>query len=147
MCPRLDESAGKIHSRRTLKSTAWVKTLLVHAAWCAVKKKDSYLRARFLRLRARRGANKAIVAVAASILTAVYHIIRDGTPYKDLGFNYSQPSDRERIARRSVARLRQLGYVVTLSKEAAAYRSFFPVQMGCLAVSNERDAWPGLEPW
>ena len=120
VCPRLDESAGKVRSRRTLKSTAWVKTLLVQAAWCAVKKKDSYLRAQFLRLRTRRGTQKAIVAVAASILTAVYHIIRDGTSYRDLGFDYFQHSDRERIVRRSVARLQQLGYLVTLSKEAAA---------------------------
>jgi transposase len=119
VCPRLDESAGKIHSRRTLKSTAWAKTLLVQAAWCAIKKKDSYLRAQFLRLRARRGAKKAIVAVAASILTAVYHIIRVGTSYTDLGFTYFQRADRERIVRRSVARLQQLGYGVTLTREAA----------------------------
>lgn len=119
LCPRLDESAGKVHSRRTLKSAAWVKTLLIQAAWCAVRKKDSYLRAQFLRLRAKRGAKKAIVAVAATILQAVYHIIRNGTRYTDPGFDYFQKSDREHIVRRSVARLRQLGYLVTLSKEAA----------------------------
>ena len=119
LCPRLDESAGKVRSRRTLKSAAWVKTLLVQAAWCAMRTRNSYLRAQFFRLRARRGAQKAAVAVAASILTAVYHMLRDGQPYKDLGFDYFQPTDRERIVRRSVARLRQLGYVVSLSGGAA----------------------------
>src|SRR5438093_2579335 len=119
LCPRLDESAGKVRSRRTLKSAAWVKTLLVQAAWCAMRTRNSYLRAQFFRLRARRGAQKAAVAVAASILTAVYHMLRDGQPYKDLGFDYFQPTDRDRIVRRSVARLRQLGYVVSLSGGAA----------------------------
>ena len=119
LCPRLDESAGKVHSRRILKSAAWVKTLLVQAAWCATRTRNSYLRAQFLRLRARRGAKKAIVAVAASILTAVYWMIRDGQPYRDLGFNYFQASDTDRFVRRSVARLQQLGYVVTLTRGAA----------------------------
>lgn len=119
LCPRLDESAGKVHSRRILKSAAWVKTLLVQAAWCAMRTRNSYLRAQFLRLRARRGAKKAIVAVAASILTAVYCMIRDGQPYRDLGFNYFQKSDTDRFVRRSVARLQQLGYVVTLTRGAA----------------------------
>jgi len=119
LCPRLDESAGKVHSRRILKSAAWVKTLLVQAAWCATRTRNSYLRAQFLRLRARRGAKKAIVAVAASILTAVYWMIRDGQPYRDLGFNYFQASDNNRFVRRSVARLQQLGYVVTLTRGAA----------------------------
>ena len=119
LCPRLDESAGKVHSRRILKSAAWVKTLLVQAAWSAMRTRNSYLRAQFLRLRARRGANKAIVAVAASILTAVYCMIRDREPYRDLGFNYFQQSHPDRTVRRSVARLQQLGYVVTLTRGAA----------------------------
>jgi transposase len=119
LCPRLDESAGKVHSRRILKGAAWVKTLLVQAAWCAMRTRNSYLRAQFLRLRARRGAQKAAVAVAASILTAVYHMLRDGQRYKDLGFDHFQQTDRDRIVRRSVTRLRQLGYVVSLSGGAA----------------------------
>jgi transposase len=119
LCPRLDESAGKVRSRKTLKSTAWVKTLLVQAAWCAMRKTDSHLRAQFLRLRARRGANKAAVALAASILTAVYHMIRNGERYKDLGFTSLRPSDRDRLLHRSIARLQQLGYQVTLTRSAA----------------------------
>lgn len=119
LCPRLDESAGKVRSRKTLKSSAWVKTLLVQAAWSAMRTRNSYFRAQFFRIRGHRGTNKAIVAVAASLLTAVYHVIRDGQPYRDLGFNYFQRTDNDRIVRRSVARLQRLGYVVTLKKGAA----------------------------
>lgn len=119
LCPRLDESAGKVHSTRTLKGAAWTKTLLTQAAWAAAKTKDSYLHAQFLRLRARRGAKKAIVAVAASILTAVYYVIRDGTAYRDLGGQYFQQRDRSKVARRFVTRLQQLGYNVQISEAVA----------------------------
>jgi transposase len=119
MCPRLDQSAGKVHSTRTQKGAVWLKTLLIQAAWAAIKTKDSYLRAQFLRLRARRGAKKAIGAVAASILTAVYYVIRDRTPYKDLGIHYFQHRDRSQNTRRLVARLEKLGYHVHLTDSAA----------------------------
>ena len=119
LCPRLDESAGKTHSTRTLKGAEWVKPLLIGAAWAAVKVKDSYPRAQFLRLRARRGAKKAIVAVAASLLTTIYHMIREGTPYKDLGANHFDRHDRDRAARRLVARLEQLGYHAHVTDHAA----------------------------
>lgn len=119
LCPRLHESAGKVLSRRTRKGSNWAKPLLIQAAWCATRTKNSYFRAQFLRLRARRGAQKAIVAVAASILTAVYYIIRDGIPFKDLGVNYFDGRDRSRTANRFVARLQQLGYNVQLSEAAA----------------------------
>lgn len=81
--------------------------------------RDSYLRAQFLRLRPRAGPKQAVVAVAASILTAVYHMIREGEPYRDLGFSYLQQTDRNRLVRRSVARLQQLGYDVTLTRRVA----------------------------
>jgi transposase len=119
VCPRLDESAGKIHSRRTQRGAVWIKTLLVQAAWAAIRAKNSYLRAQFLRLRARRGAKKAIMAVAASILVAAYYIIRDRKPYKDLGFDYFTHHDRARIKNRLVNRLQKLGYQVHLSEVAA----------------------------
>jgi transposase len=119
VCPRLDESAGKIHSRRTQQGAVWIKTLLIQAAWAAIRTKDSYLRAQFLRIRARRGAEKAIVAVAASILTAVYYMIRDGKPYQDLGIRYFDHQDRSRTARRFIARLQKLGYDVQITKVVA----------------------------
>ncbi len=120
LCPRLDESAGKVHSRRTQKGSVWIKTLLVQAAWAASKAKNSYLRAQFLKLRTHRGAKKAIVAVAASILTIVYYIIRDRIPYKDLGIRYFDQHDRVHNTRHLVARLQRLGYNVQLTEAEAA---------------------------
>src|SRR5206468_4391169 len=78
LCPRLHESAGKRLSTRTLPGNPWLKTTLVQAAWAAVHKRDTYLYAQFLRLKSRRGPKQAIVAVAASILTAAYHILKHG---------------------------------------------------------------------
>jgi len=119
LCPRLDESAGKVRSKQTMKGAVWIKELMIQAAWAAIRTKDSYLRAQFLRLRARRGGKKAIVAVAASILTIVYHVIRDGTTYRDLGPNHFTTRDRTQAARRLLARLHQLGYNVSLTAEVA----------------------------
>lgn len=115
LAPRQDESAGKRRSTRTRKGQ-WLKATLVQAAWAAVReKKDSYVRAQFHRIRARRGAKKAILAVAASILTAAYHILKNGTTYHDLGADYFQRRGREKAAHRLVTRLRSMGYQVALT--------------------------------
>lgn len=117
LCPQQDESAGKRRNTRTRKQR-WLKTALVQAAWAAVKKRDSYLHAQFVRLRARRGAKKAIVAVAASMLTAAYHMLRDDEDYRELGADYFQKKDREKAARQLVRRLQNLGYEVEVHRAA-----------------------------
>jgi len=119
LCPRNDESAGKILSRRTLKGANWIKTLMIQVAWTAVRTKDSYFRAQFLRLSRTAGKKKAIVAVAASILTVVYHMIRNGSAYKDLGGNYFDRRNRDQAARRLVTRLQRLGYNVQVTEAVA----------------------------
>lgn len=74
VCARNDESAGEVLSRRTLKGAAWIKTLMTQATWAASRKKDSYLRAQYLRLcRTTGDRKKAIIAVAASMLTIAYY--------------------------------------------------------------------------
>ena len=118
LCPRLDESAGKARSRRLRVGGCWLKPMLVQCAWAAVRSKGSYLQAQYLRLKARRGPKKAIVAVAASILTAAYHMIRDGVEYRDLGGDYFRKRDSERTALRLAKRIRELGYDVKISKAA-----------------------------
>jgi transposase len=118
LCPRLDESAGKRRSVRVRKGGRWLKTALVQAAWAAIKVRDSYLQAQYVRLKARRGPKKAIVAVAASILVAAYHILRDGTVYRDLGGTYFDRRDKQRVASRLVRRLSQLGYAVDIRPAA-----------------------------
>jgi transposase len=115
ICPRSDESAGKRRSTRIRKGSPWLKTTLVQCAWAAVRKKDSYLHAQYHRIRARRGPKKAIVAVAASILTAIYHMLKHGTLYQDLGPNHFDPRAKERQKNRLVKRLADLGYAVELA--------------------------------
>lgn len=118
LCPRNDESAGKRRSTRLRQSGTWLKTTLVTAAWAASRKKDSYLRAQFLRLKARRGAKKAIVAVAASMLTAAYYMLRDGTDYRDLGPHHFDHRDKTKTIKRLLRRLNDLGCEVQLNPAA-----------------------------
>lgn len=119
LCPRNDESAGKRRTTRISKGAVWLKTTLVTAAWAAVRKKDSYLRSQFQRLKARRGAKKAIIAVAASMLTACYYMLRDGVGYEDLGPDHFDRRDKGKAMGRLVKRIRDLGYDVELRPLAA----------------------------
>jgi transposase len=114
LCPRNDESAGKRRSTRVRKSGTWLKTTLVTAAWAAARKKDSYLQAQFLRIKSRRGAKKAILAVAASMLTACYYMLRDGAEYRDLGPHHFDRRDKTRTIRRLVQKLNALGCEVEI---------------------------------
>jgi transposase len=118
LCPRSDESAGKRRSTRVRKGGTWLKTTLVTAAWAAVRTRGSYLRAQFLRLKSRRGAKKAILAVAASMLTAGYFMLRDGVEYKDLGPDHFDRHDKEKTISRLVRRLKDLGCEVKLPTAA-----------------------------
>jgi len=115
LCPRNDESAGKRRSTRLRKGAPWLKTLLVQCAWAASRKKQSYFQAQFLRLRSRRGAKKAICAVAASILTAAYHMIKDGTFFHDLGTEHFDKRNKDGQTKRLIRRLAELGYNVTIT--------------------------------
>lgn len=118
LCPKLDESAGKKRSVRLRKGAPWLKPVLVQCAWAAAKKKNTYLQAQFLRLKSRRGPKKAVVAVAASILGIAYFLIRDQTAYQDLGVDYFNRRDKEKIAHRLAHRIRDLGYEVELKQTA-----------------------------
>jgi transposase len=83
--------------------------------------KNSYLKAHYLRLKARRGPKKAAIAVAASVLTIVYHMLRDGTCYQDLGPDYFARRDPARTATRLANRIRSLGYHVEIRDAAAGF--------------------------
>ena len=115
LVPRLDESAGKRRSTRVKKGAPWLKPVLVQSAWAAARKKDSYFQAQFLRLKARCGPKKAAIAIAASILTTVYHMLRDGTSFQDLGSEHFARRDPARTARKLADRIRNLGYSVERS--------------------------------
>jgi transposase len=118
LCPRSDMSAGKRRSSRIRHGAPWLKTTLVQCAWAATRTKDSYLRAQFHRLKSRVGSMKAAIAVAASMLTAVFHMLRDGVPYRELGATFLDRRDSTKVAKRLVRRLEALGLKVTVSEAA-----------------------------
>lgn len=120
LCPGHNESAGKRKSSRLRKGAPWLKTMLVQCAWAAKRTKDSYYRAQFFRLQAKRGPQKAICAVAASILTAIYHILKHGTEHHDLGSAHFDRRPVEVKASRLVAHLKKLGFTVQLQPIAEA---------------------------
>jgi transposase len=116
VCPGNDKSAGKRRSGKTTKGSKWLRGTLIESAKAASRTKDTYLSAQYARLRVRRGANRASVAVAHSILTAVWHMLSTGELYNDLGGDYFARRDPERTTRRLVAQLEKLGHHVTLEK-------------------------------
>ena len=118
LCPRLEESAGKRLSTRTRAAGRWLKPTLIQAAWAAARSKDTYLHAQFVRLKSRRGPKKAIVAVAASMLTAAYHMLKDGADHRDLGPDHFDRRDKSKLAKRLVRRLEDLGLTVEVRPAA-----------------------------
>jgi transposase len=117
LCPRLDESAGKRRSTRVRRGAPWLKTVLVQAARAAANKHDSYHRAQYLRLKARRGPNKAVLAVAASMLTAAYHMLKYGVGYRDLGPLHFERDKQLQVAR-LLRRLKGLGVELAITPAA-----------------------------
>jgi transposase len=119
LCPGNDQSAGKRRSGRTGMGSRWLRSTMVEAAWSASRVRNSYFSAQYHRLAPRRGKRRAAVAVAHSMLIAIYHLIKDGTIYQDLGPNHFDELDRQRITHRAVRRLQALGYLVTLEEVSA----------------------------
>ena len=119
LCPRNDESAGKRRSTRLRKGAPWLKTALVQCAWAASRKKDGYLRAQFQRLRQRRGPKKAVCAVAASMLTAIWHMLRHGTFYQDLGADHFHRRSPEQQAQYLARQIAKLGFACTITSQPA----------------------------
>ncbi len=120
MCPGNNESAGKRLSGRTRPGSPWLRTTLVQAAWAATRKKDSYFRAQFQRLKRRHPAKKAVFAVAHSLLVTIYEMVKNRTPYKDLGAAHFDNLNKKAITRRLVSKLKELGYSVELTETPAA---------------------------
>ena len=114
LCPRLDESAGRRRSTRVRKGATWLKPVLVQSALAAGRKKNSSFKARYHGLKARIGPKKAAVAVAANLLRVVYHMLKDGTCYQDLGEAYRRPKNPARAAQNLATRIRALGYEVDM---------------------------------
>jgi transposase len=115
MCPGNEESGGRRLRSRTRKGNRWLRRALTEAAWAARCVKKSYLAAQFRRLASKRGRKRALLAVAHSLLTVIYHVLKNGVEYRDLGPDYFTRLEPERLRRYLVKRLQTLGYDVTLS--------------------------------
>ena len=113
LCPGNNESAGKRKTGKTRKGNKWLRSALVAAAWAATHTR-TYLGAQYHRLARRRGKKKAIVAVAHSLLVIAYHILKEGTVYRELGHDYFDKRDTVRLQRRLITRLESLGLRVTV---------------------------------
>jgi transposase len=120
LAPGKNESGGRNRSARSGHGNRHLKAILVQAAHAAGRTRDNYLAAQYRRLAARRGRKRAGVAVAHSILVIAYHMLRDGTPYRDLGGDYFDKRNHDRLQRSLVKRLEQLGLRVTLEPSAPA---------------------------
>ena len=88
LCPGNNESAGKRKSGKSPVRKHHMKSIMIEVAWAAIKTKDSYFKDKYYRLKARRGAKRAIVAIAHRILLGIYHVIKDGADFRDLGKDY-----------------------------------------------------------
>ncbi|MGH8567673.1 MAG: IS110 family transposase [Gammaproteobacteria bacterium] len=119
VCPGNNESAGKHRRAGARKGNVHLRTALVEAAVAASRKKGSYLRDKFYRLRARRGTKRAAMAIGHKILIAAYHMLSTRMPYKDLGATYLDGMEKRRTTQNLVRRLERLGYDVTLGPKAA----------------------------
>lgn len=114
LSPGNNESASKRYSGAIGHGNRWLRTSLVQVAWAAVKVKKSYLSSFYYRLAARRGVKRAIIAVAHRILIAIYHMLKDNQPYKDLGATYLDERNKPKVVTRMKQRIEQLGYRVTI---------------------------------
>lgn len=114
VCPGNNESAGKRKGQPGRKGNVHLTTALVQAAVCASRKKGSYLKEKYWRLKARRGPMRAALAIAHKILVAAYHMLRDGLDYDDLGAGYLDRISVVVVKASLVKRLERLGYRVAL---------------------------------
>ena len=120
ICPGNNQSAEKRRSGRTGHGNKWLGSALTEAANAAARKKDSYLRAQYHHLARRIGRNKATTAVAHSILTIIYYMLRDGESYRDLGPTYLDERARDAIRKNLVKRLEKLDFGVAITDRRAA---------------------------
>ncbi len=109
LCPSNNESAGKRKSGKTNKGNKYLKSTLIQCAKSAQKDKNSFFHAQYQRLVVRRGANRATVAVAHSMLIAIYHMLKDNVPFKDLGNDYYTKFNKEKKANYYFKKLQELG--------------------------------------
>jgi transposase len=115
LCPGNNQSAGKRYSGKTRKGNAWLRRTLCEVAWAASHTKGTYFSAQFHRLAARRGKKRALIAVAHSVLVTAYHMLKFKRHYNELGADFFDQINRDKVRHRLVGRLKKLGFEVTLT--------------------------------
>jgi transposase len=119
IAPGNNESGGKRYSGRTRKGNQALRSALIQAAWAAVRKKDTYLKAKYDRLVVRRGKKRAIVAVAHSILKSIWYMLAYHVPYQDLGGDYFDKRRKESKLNYYLLQLQKLGYSAQIEPQLA----------------------------
>ncbi len=120
LCPGNKQSGGKRLSSKTTKGNVWLRRILGEVAWAAIHARASVFRARYYRLKPRLGAQQALVAIMHQLLKVIYHLLKTGEVYRELGPDYYQPADPARQAQRLTHRLERLGYTVTIEPKPQA---------------------------
>jgi len=120
ICPGNEESAGKRLRNRTTRKNRWLRRAITEAAWAAGRTKNSYLGALYRRLAPQRGKNRALIAIGHSLLVIFYHMLKYDVEYQDLGVDYFDKREPERLRNYLVKRLQLLGYQVCLTPQTDA---------------------------
>ena len=120
VCPGNNQSGGRRMSGKSHRGNRWVKGVLTEMAWAATRTKNTYANALYRRLMIHKGKKRALVAVAHHLLEAVWHMLTLGAPYRELGSDYFDRLDRDRLKRNLVRRLQKLGYTVDVQPVSAA---------------------------
>jgi len=119
VAPASHESAGKRRPAGTRHGAPWLRQALIEASHAAARSKGTYLASQYRAIAARRGPNKAAVAVAHSMIVSAWHMLTNHTPYNDLGADYlASRRNPETESRRLLRRLENLGYKVTITPAA-----------------------------
>ena len=119
VCPGNNESGGKRRSGKTRKGNKTLKVILTQCAQAAVKRKDTFFYAQYQRISMRRGKKRAILAVAHSILIAIYYMIKEDKEFKNLGADFYNKFNKEKKANAYMKKLKELGYDVQINAQAS----------------------------
>lgn len=120
VCPANYISAGKRLKNRSRRGNPYLKSILVQAACAAINKNGSYYQAKFARLKQRRGHKRALLAIAHSMLVTIYHMLKDGTDYRELGASHVASDEILRKKTSLIRQLEQLGCTVSISEAQVA---------------------------
>ena len=83
--------------------------MITECAWAASRTKDTFISSRYKRLAGRRGKKRALVATGPQLLKIVYHMLKNKTPYKELGVDYVDDRRKSHLIRHHLDALKTLG--------------------------------------